>query len=94
MPDGQQNDQTRKRKRTKQKVRIRYRERVRIKERPRGYHLKRFLKKNLRLVVLMTIFLVALVTLGIMLWNNATEEQREHLRFMREAILGWHDDWV
>lgn len=80
-------------KRKKQKIRIRYRERVRIKERPRGFYFKRWLSKNRQLLTIGVLAVMALALVGVVAWNQISEEQRDHLRFMQEKVFGWHIDW-
>lgn len=80
-------------KRKKQKIRIRYRERVRIKERPRGFRLKRFLRKNRQMLTIGVLAVITLALVAVVAWHQISEEQRDHLRFMQEKASGWHIDW-
>jgi len=54
--------------RRKKRTRVKYRERVRLKERPRGYGLKRFVRKNKRLstvFALSVLLAIALFAVGL-----------------------------
>lgn len=70
--------------RRKKKIRVRYRERVRLKERPAGYRLKQFLRKNKvtsAMLVLTVIGTIVISSVGIdetlealsALWTGMTQ---------------------
>ena len=69
--DQQEAEQGRRKKRT----RVKYRERVRLKERPKGYGLKRFLRKNKQLSTVLTISVV----IGLILYLLGLDQTLEAL---------------
>lgn len=62
----------------RQKVRVRYRERTKLKKRPRGYYIKRFLRKYGYYVV--WIFLITSSLAGIFTWLFLAQAEKEKER--------------
>jgi len=77
-------------RRRKQRIRIRYRERIKIKDRPRGYALKRYLRKNLRNAILVAIFSVTAIVLIVVVWQQIKEGKKSHRKYIKEVNSGWH----
>ncbi len=61
--------------RRKKRTRVKYRERVRLKERPKGYSLKRFVRKNKQLSAL----LIVSVVIGLILYLVGLDKTLEAL---------------
>jgi cell division septal protein FtsQ len=78
------------RNRKRQRVRIRFKERVRIKERPKGYHIKRFFKKRTWLVVVIVMLLTGIG--AVMYWVIATNAEKEQKRI--ETRIRLHEEKV
>jgi HEPN domain-containing protein len=68
--------------RKRKKVRIRYKERIKLKERPRGHHLRRFLRKNGRNLLLLLLLLLSLMgaIYGVMVVDAKKEKARKEYR--------------
>jgi|GEM_PF-2152161 len=66
------------RKLRRHKVRVRYRERTKLKKRPRGYYIKRFLRKYGYYVV--WIFLITTSLAGIFTWLFLAQAEKEKER--------------